>query len=243
MNDSRRVINSLKQYRRNHYRSDQTELGVGIGDFAYNNPFAFLLGAALDRGVEWTRAWRIPRQLADRLGHLDPARIAAMPIDEVERHLRSLPVQYRHRFPRNAARSILSAAQLVSGRYFGDASQLWTGVSVKEAGRRLQEIFGIGPGITAMTLRILYDDFGLFRGQERDIDIKPDVHVKRVFRRTGLIDGDSEQAYVEAARQLNPLFPGELDWPAWEIGRRWCHAAQPECTSCPLGLDCPRHGI
>lgn len=54
-----------------------------------------------------------------------------------------------------------------------------------------KNVYGIGPGIAAMTTRILHDDFNCFGGQEPQIDVKPDVHLLRVFRRLGLIDYDS----------------------------------------------------
>jgi endonuclease III len=91
-----------------------------------------------------------------------------------------------------------------------------------------------------MATRILYDDFGCFRGQERQIDVKPDVHLVRVFQRLGLIDHESENEAIRAARRLNPEFPGELDWPAWRIGQLWCHAKKPDCAQCPLTGDCAK---
>ena len=60
-----------------------------------------------------------------------------------------------------------------------------------------------------MATRILRDDFGCFRGQEREIDVKPDEHLVRVFARAGLSDGDSDTEAMHAARRLNPEFPGE----------------------------------
>ena len=91
-----------------------------------------------------------------------------------------------------------------------------------------------------MATRILHDDFGCFREQERQIDVKPDVHLMRVFRRLGIIDDCSENEAIQAARRLNPEFPGELDWPAWRIGNRWCHPTKPACARCPLTKDCPK---
>jgi hypothetical protein len=55
------------------------------------------------------------------------------------------------------------------------------------------------------------------------VDISADVHVHGVFSRLGLICADAsidELTYV--ARSLNPEFPGLLDLPAWDIGRKWC---------------------
>ena len=61
-----------------------------------------------------------------------------------------------------------------------------------------------------------------------------------VLRRLGIIDDYSENEAIQAARRPNPEFPGELDWPAWQIGNRWCHPARPDYTRCPLTKDCPK---
>jgi len=46
---------------------------------------------------------------------------------------------------------------------------------------------------------------------------------------------------VVAARALYPDRPGALDLPAWDIGRRWCRPAAPDCPACPLNRACPRY--
>jgi endonuclease III len=60
-----------------------------------------------------------------------------------------------------------------------------------------------------------------------------------VFVRTGLSESDSIDDIVRAARQLHPERPGELDVPAWLIGRSWCRPRSPKCSSCPISWACP----
>ena len=45
---------------------------------------------------------------------------------------------------------------------------------------------------------------------------------------------------VEVARWLQPERPGELDFPAWLTGRRWCGPGTPDCGTCPLRSICPK---
>ena len=116
---------------------------------------------------------------------------------------------------KQGARTLSDAARLVWQRFGGDADAIWKDASPAEVEKTLQEIHGLGAGIASMAIRIRRDDFDCFRGQERQIDVKPDVHLLRVFRRVGLIDDDSANQAIRAARRLNPEFPGELDWPAW----------------------------
>ena len=132
------------------------------------------------------------------------------------------------------------AARLVCERFDGDAGAIWKNAAPAEVEKTLQEIHGIGAGIAAMTTRILYEDFDCFRGQERQIDVKPDRLLLRVFRRAGLIEKESEDQARRAARRLNPEFPAALDWPAWRIAQRWCHPKEPDCAPCPLTRVCAK---
>jgi endonuclease III len=61
-----------------------------------------------------------------------------------------------------------------------------------------------------------------------------------VFPRTALATHDDPDHMIEVARQLHPQRPGELDVPAWLIGRQWCGAGAPNCPNCPLAHVCPQ---
>lgn len=92
-----------------------------------------------------------------------------------------------------------------------------------------------------MIVLLLRDQYCYFKGQEHDIDIKPDVHVLRVLKRSGLIPMEDEYQAVCAAQRLAPKYPAELDWPTWDIGQRWCHSSNPDCVNCPLSAVCPQY--
>ena len=234
------IVAALVGHRNRNLRSDRGGLPKAVGDLVYTNPFAFLVGAAFDRGMPWAKAWEIPCWINQK-GQLEPSSLAAMGQSELQRLLESLPVKPRWGCVRGE-RTLSDAAKLVM-RFDagGDAGAIWDGVSPKEVQRRLESIYGVGQGIAHMTIRILRDDWGKFRGQEPDIDVKPDVHVRRVFKRAGLTQTEDERMAVEAARALNPGFPGELDWPAWDIGMKWCRPTAPRCVDCPLAMECPKH--
>ena len=202
------------------------------------NPFAFLIGAAFDRGMRWERAWRIPWEI-DRKGLLDPKRLASMSSRDLKELVSGLSVRPRWGATQGA-KTLSDAANLVCERFDGDAGAIWKNSSPAEVEKTLQEIHGLGAGIASMAIRILHDEYGCFNGQERQIDIKPDVHLLRVFRRAGFIDDESEDRARKAARRLNPEFPGALDWPAWRIGQEWCRPTGPDCASCPLTSKCPK---
>lgn len=236
--EPRAVVERLKEFGQTRARLDWGELDVETRRLVEGSPFAFLLAVAFDRNMPWEKAWRIPKEL-DRQGWLDPALLASKDETELIGLVKGLAVQPRWG-AREGARTLSDAARLVWERFGGDAAAIWKGASPAEVEKTLQEIHGIGAGIASMATRILYDDFGCFRGQERQIDVKPDVHLVRVFQRLGIIDDDSENEAIRAARRLNPEFPGELDWPAWRIGRLWCRPRRPDCAQCPLTADCAK---
>jgi endonuclease III len=73
------------------------------------------------------------------------------------------------------------------------------------------------------------------------IDVKPDVHVIRVFYRLGFISKADSQSALLAARKLNPAYPGALDAGVWLIGRKYCNATGPVCQQCPIDSCCPKN--
>ncbi len=239
MSVSSEVVVALIEHRKKNYRSDRGSLPKDIGDLLFTNPFAFLVGSAFDRGMIWQNAWEIPYWI-HRKGKLDASILATVGEPGLQHLLESLPVKPRYGCVAGA-RTLSDAADLVI-RFDpgGDANAIWDRVSPSEVQKRLEAVHGIGPGIAHMIIRILRDDWGKFEGSEHEIDVKPDVHVMRVFKRTGLTRSENEREAVEAARRLNPTFPGELDWPAWNIGQRWCRPSRPLCGGCPLTAVCPQ---
>ena len=236
--DPRAVVKQLKEYGQRPPFSEWGELDEETRTLVQANPFAFLIAVAFDRGMPWQKAWRIPLEIKLK-GCLDPEWLASKGEAELVELLERLAVRPRY----GGARTLSDAARLVCERFGGDAAAIWKDTCPAQVEKTLQEIRGVGPGIASMATRILYDDFGCFRGQERQIDVKPDVHLLRVFQRLGFIDDDSEKEAVRAARRLSPEFPGELDWPAWRIGQQWCHPRKPDCTGCPMDRVCAKRGL
>src|SRR5712671_2129878 len=68
------------------------------------DPFALLIGFALDQQVTVQKAFSGPADLKRRLGHLDAARIAAMDPSELDAIFRERPAL--HRFPGAMARKV-----------------------------------------------------------------------------------------------------------------------------------------
>jgi len=202
------------------------------------DPLAFVLGVVCDQGVKAETAWALPHLLKARLGHLDPDRIGQMTKQELAAVL-ARPSAL-HRFPNKMADYVLAACEKVVKAYAGDASRIWIGCSSSsEIARRFDEFRGIDQKKSSMAVNILVRDLGVQVADPENIDVSYDVHVRRVFLRSGVVDRDSQEEVVAAGRELHPEYPGALDLPAWYAGRNWCHPASPDCGGCPLSSACP----
>ena len=235
---ARTVVQALLAYRAQQKTGGPFTKSKEADEFLRQNPFAFVLAASIDRGALAENIWEVPFLLRNLLGHLDPRRLSHMTNDGLEAVLRSL--NKRPRYPRQAAQTILSLSKLVVDQFAANAASMWENKAPREVVRILQQVWGVGPGIAHMTVRILVDEFRYDPGPKglQQIDVKPDRQLVRVFHRTGLIRERNENASVKVARELHPEFPGLLDWPAWEIGRSWCDENDPACAHCPLGAVC-----
>lgn len=108
-----------------------------------DDPFALLVGFALDQQVTVPTAFAGPLKLRQRLGHLDPSRIASLPIDELEGVFRQAPAV--HRFPGNMAKRIHALAAVIADAYDGDASRVWTeATDAHELEGRIRALPGFG---------------------------------------------------------------------------------------------------
>jgi uncharacterized HhH-GPD family protein len=206
--------------------------------FVIDNPFAFLLGVICDQGIKAERAWAVPWELRQRLGHLDPYRLANEPESVVAAFCRRPML---HRLVNVVPTWIVDAARRVVAEYGGDAGRIWAdSPSAVALQARLLAFEGIGQKKAAMAVEILERDRGVPISDLAGSDVAYDVHVRRVFLRTGLAETDDVGEMVADARTLNPARPGSLDLPAWDIGRRWCHPVDPSCGECALSDVCPR---
>jgi uncharacterized HhH-GPD family protein len=88
------------------------------------DPFALLVGFALDQQVPVPAAFQGPLKLQQRLGTLEPAAIAATDRARVEEAFREKPAI--HRFPGAMAARVQELAAVIAEEYGGDASRLWS---------------------------------------------------------------------------------------------------------------------
>lgn len=205
-----------------------------------NDPYAFGIATCLDRGTKADIIWTIPFDIKNRLGHLDPHRIYEMPLGDLKDLFTNLP--RRPRYINDAPRTLKEWTNIVVEECGGDASLVWSGRRASEVKRTFQSIHGVGEGIANMAVLLIESAFGVRFSDldRRKMDIKPDVHTMRVLYRLGVSDAQNALAALEAARQLSPNYPGEVDGALWNIGRTWCRPTNPICNVCCLNSVCVR---
>jgi endonuclease III len=137
-------------------------------------------------------------------------------------------------------RWVVHAALRVVEEYDGDAGAIWRGRSAAQVRDRLDDFVGISQKKAAMTVMLLWRCRNEDISGMEDCDVAVDVHLRRVFLRSGLALRDDSRSMIEAARQLHPALPGALDPPAWVVGQQWCRPSDPRCDACALGSVCPR---
>jgi uncharacterized HhH-GPD family protein len=85
------------------------------------DPFALLVGFALDQQVTVQQAFQGPLRLKQRLGTLDPARVASADLEPLFRERPAI-----HRFPGTMAERVRELAATVAEDYGGHAERIWT---------------------------------------------------------------------------------------------------------------------
>ena len=201
-----------------------------------DDALAFLFAVIADYQVPAERAWALPYLLKQRLGHLDPERMLNEPEKVSEAIARSPAL---HRYVNKVPSFIVDACSIVLTQYGGDASQIWGGdATAFEVQRRLKAFPGISQKKAAMAVEILERDFDVPIKEMSGSDVAYDVHIRRVFLRSGLAEMDDVNHMVLVARETWPERPGLLDLPSWVIGRTWCRPKNPDCMECAIVGEC-----
>ena len=127
-------------------------------------PMALLVGFALDQQVTVPTAFAGPLKLKQRIGTLDPGRIAATDPAELEAAFRQKPAI--HRFPGAMAARVQELSSFVIERYDGRAERLWTEAGdADDLRRRIGELPGFGEMKIKALGSVLAKRFGIAAAQ------------------------------------------------------------------------------
>ena len=123
-------------------------------------PFALLVGFALDQQVPVQTAFSGPLKIKQRLGTLAPRKLAAMDPATIDNGFREKPAV--HRFPGTMAQRVQDLAQHVTDEYGGKTERLWAEArDGRELEARLQALPGFGDMKVRSLLAVLAKRFGV----------------------------------------------------------------------------------
>lgn len=203
-----------------------------------NYPHAFVLACCMDRQIKADRAWMIPYAIKEKLcPSFSIEALSQIPLKEYKRVFNENNL---HRFNDTMAEVFFDGVCRIKNEYGGDASLIWRGKpSSATVVYHFLQFKGMGVKIATMAANLLVRLYRVEFSDYYSIDVSPDVHVRRVMKRLGLIDDEKAvDQIIYKARELNPVFPGIIDDPLWEIGRETCKAKKPNCEQCRLRSAC-----
>jgi uncharacterized HhH-GPD family protein len=165
-----------------------------------DDPFALLVGFALDQQVTVQQAFLGPLRLKQRLGTLEPAAVAKAELEPLFREKPAI-----HRFPGSMAERVRELASTVADEYGGDASRLWGEAA---DGADLRRRIGSLPGFGEMKITSL----GAVLAKRFGVEVAEDL----VPSHPTLGDVDSPQALADyqAAKKAH-----KAQWMASKSGR------------------------
>jgi len=211
----------------------EPEADALLNDLA-GHPHAFVFGCLVDIQMPAERAWRVPLLVRQRVGSFEFVDLAELSEAGWMRVMREpFPA---HRFSEKMATVLYRATRRIAALYAGDAAKIWEGCpSSAVVVRRFREFHGAGPKVATHAANVLVRRFHVHFSDYRSIDVSADVHVQRVMARLGFVEeGSGRDVVVDAARKLNPAFPGIFDLALWDIGRMVCRPQRPQCPDCRL---------
>jgi uncharacterized HhH-GPD family protein len=126
------------------------------------DPFALLVGFALDQQVTVQQAFLGPLRLKERLGTLEPAAVAKADLEPLFRQKPAI-----HRFPGSMAERVRELAATVADEYGGDASRIWTeAADGADLRRRISALPGFGEMKVKSLGAVLAKQFDVEAAQE-----------------------------------------------------------------------------
>jgi uncharacterized HhH-GPD family protein len=121
------------------------------------DPFALLVGFAIDQQVPVQKAFAGPYVLKQRVGTLEPRKLAKLDLEPAFREKPAI-----HRFPGSMAGRVRELAAAVADEYGGDASRIWRDASdTDDLKRRIGRLPGFGPMKVTALAAVLAHRYGV----------------------------------------------------------------------------------
>jgi len=241
-NDSLIIIAKKRFYQNSNQSVHFTNIPE-IDNFLNNlkdYPHAYVLACLMDRQIKAERAWEIPYRICQNFNAYSIEKL--IKIDK-QSYIDYFEKYKLHRFNKQMATIFYMAIHKIEKDYRNNAAFIWADrPSSSTVVYRFLEFVGSGIKISTMAANILARQFRIPFSDYYSIDISPDVHIRRVLIRMGYVPMNAtNDMIIYKAREINPDFPGIIDFSCWEIGRNWCHPRTPDCLNCIVNNECKKH--
>ena len=208
-------------------------------------PHLYVLACLMDRQIKAERAWLIPYKICEEYKTFDINELKKISLNDLTNFFNKKKL---HRFNNTMAKVFYLGVNDIVEKYNGDAASIWSGTpSSSLVVYKFLGFHGSGVKISTMAVNILARQFRIPFSDFYSIDVSPDTHVRRVMKRMGLVSSNASNAsnasnemIIYKARELNPEFPGIIDFSCWEIGKTWCKPKNPLCDKCIVSKDCKK---
>ncbi|WP_308621537.1 hypothetical protein [uncultured Desulfovibrio sp.] len=207
---------------------------------------AYVLACLMDRQIKAEKAWEIPYKIKQLLGTFEITELSSYNetyyIDIFQEHK-------LHRLTNEMGKIFFQGIKRIKETYGGNASNIWSSKpSSASVVYHFLQFNGCGIKIATMAANILKRQYGIEYSDYCSIDVSPDVHVRRTMSRLGLIPSKTLQPdlnkinelIIYMAREINPEYPGIIDYALWDIGKNICRPKNPQCHLCELSNVCKR---
>ena len=154
-----------------------------------------LIGFMFDQNDVAEYAWDKSEFLCESIGEPLWENIANMELRRLRGLLRYGYGGYAyHRYYKKYAVKLKEAATHLLEEYRGDPRKIWNATrNIDLVKKRLDNVPLIGPALANFAILTLARNYGLLGGKNtlKELNVKPDIQVTRVFRRSGLVSSPS----------------------------------------------------
>lgn len=192
-----------------------------------DDPFKVLIRTVISQSTAEVNTRRAYDNLSIRLP-IKPKNLTEADVQEIEAALRIAGLY------RSKSRIIKDLSKKILEKHGGSLDFIHS-LPLEEARQKLMSLPGIGPKTADIVL--------LFSAKRPTLPV--DTHVSRVSKRLGLAPSDG--SHEEVRRRLQALYQPEDYFPVHmlliALGRNYCKALKPLCSTCPVRDPCPSADI
>lgn len=172
-----------------------------------NYPHAIVLACLMSRRIKSEKSCLIPYEVSREINGFEFEKLEQLSLEQLKGIFNR---EKLHIYNDKMAEVFYEGIQKIKEVYNGNASNIWKDCpSSATIVRRFLEFKGVGIKIATMTANILVRDFKIPMKDHTFIDVSPDVHVKRVFKRLGLVSENAgRNEIIYRAREYYPKYSG-----------------------------------